>query len=647
MCQLCGDALHASGIGGVVGDPVTSGALPPDFGLQQIIQQLQTQWGGDAEGDYREWTGATLTYAFPTTAPTNFAPYAGTPPEAAGLMSLSATMAGTARLAFELWDDLIAPSLVEAVGDAAADITFNYSSTTSGGGTYASSLYYTGAPDELVASQIWLNSGWSTHNQDADLVFGGYGVTTYLHEIGHSLGLSHAGTYDAGGGTPITFAGSAEYSQDNRQFTVMSYFGGYDTAANAWALDGTRADWKFASTPMLHDVAAIQAKYGADMTTRTGDTVYGFNSTAGKAVFDFTLNDAPVLTIWDAAGNDTLDLSGYRLNQRIDLTEGSYSDIGGMIGNVAIAYGALIENALGGSGSDAIGGNAAANNLMGRAGADTLSGAAGDDTLDGGSSNDTLWGGSGNDLLIGGAHKDLLNGGEGDDELFGGSGDDTLAGDAGVDRLFGGDGNDRIDGGAGDDRLEGGSGDDIFTADAGNDEIIGGAGYDTLDFSAHSGGANVNLQAHTASAAGSGTDTVWGIEAVKGTAFDDVIIGDKTGNTFWGLDGNDTFRGLEGADIFKGGGGSDTYTWALKDVYQAGIHQGVDLVRDFSVGIDVLNFDRLRDDGVTGVHLQERAGGTMISIDVAGAGTLDLVLLEGRFGVDASALGLPDGLLVG
>ena len=41
---------------------------------------------------------------------------------------------------------------------------------------------------------------------------------------------------------------------------------------------------------MLHDVMTIQAKYGADYTTRAGDTVYGFNSTADKAVFDFSQN---------------------------------------------------------------------------------------------------------------------------------------------------------------------------------------------------------------------------------------------------------------------------------------------------------------------------------------------------------------------
>ena len=40
-----------------------------------------------------------------------------------------------------------------------------------------------------------------------------------LHEIGHALGLSHPGQYDAGSGTPLSYAANAELAQDNRQHT--------------------------------------------------------------------------------------------------------------------------------------------------------------------------------------------------------------------------------------------------------------------------------------------------------------------------------------------------------------------------------------------------------------------------------------------
>ena len=35
-----------------------------------------------------------------------------------------------------------------------------------------------------------------------------------------------------------------------------------------------------------HDILAAQIMYGADMTTRTGDTTYGFNSNAGRDHYD-------------------------------------------------------------------------------------------------------------------------------------------------------------------------------------------------------------------------------------------------------------------------------------------------------------------------------------------------------------------------
>ena len=50
----------------------------------------------------------------------------------------------------------------------------------------------------------------------------------------------------------------------------------------------------YAATPLIHDILAIQQIYGADMTTRTGDTTYGFNSNAGRDSFDFTKTPAPI-----------------------------------------------------------------------------------------------------------------------------------------------------------------------------------------------------------------------------------------------------------------------------------------------------------------------------------------------------------------
>ena len=62
-------------------------------------------------------------------------------------------------------------------------------------------------------------------------------------------------------------------------------------------------------------------------------------------------------TIFDSAGVDTLDYSGFASNQLINLNAETFSNIGTLIGNVVIARGTVIENAIGGSGADTIIGN--------------------------------------------------------------------------------------------------------------------------------------------------------------------------------------------------------------------------------------------------------------------------------------------------
>lgn len=186
-----------------------------------------------------------------------------------------------------------------------------------------------------------------------------------LHELLHTLGLDHPGTYN---GDSANYETQALFYQDSNQYTVMSY----------WTADVTGADHEaggrfyYASTPLLYDIAALQYLYGANMTTRTGDTVYGFNSTAGRAEFNLALHPQAVFAIWDAGGNDTLDLSGYATASRIDLHAAGFSSAGGLTGNISIAYGARIENAIGGSGADIILANASTNRLTGGGGADVF-----------------------------------------------------------------------------------------------------------------------------------------------------------------------------------------------------------------------------------------------------------------------------------
>ena len=80
--------------------------------------------------------------------------------------------------------------------------------------------------------------------------------------------------------------------------------------------------------------------YGANTTTRLGDTVYGFNSNADRSVFHLTSSsDQRVMAIWDAGGYNTIDMSGYSTNQVINLNPGTFSSTGALTQNLAIAAG--------------------------------------------------------------------------------------------------------------------------------------------------------------------------------------------------------------------------------------------------------------------------------------------------------------------
>ena len=358
--------------------------------------------------------------------------------------------------------------------------------------------------------------------------------------------------------------------------------------------DGT-ADQTYISSPLLHDILAIQAKYGADYTTRAGDTQYGFHSNAGRGAFNFNLNPNPVIAIWDGGGNDWLNTSGFSQNQRIDLHQGALSDVGALTQNVAIAFGCEIENATGGGGNNSITGNDGENYLAGLGGHDALYGVGGADLLHGNEGNDTLDGGVG--------YIDRLYGDEGDDTYiindfdtiveFAGYGTDTvrstlryqlgdnlenliLEGSASINGfgnalsnvLVGNSGNNYLDGGLGKDFLSGGAGNDIYalasttlinggnTWDTVNERA--GAGLDTVYASADVGRYTYQLEANVKNLVATGVSVfrLWGNE------LNNSLTGNAAANEFDGFAGNDTLNGLGGLDTLVGGVGDDTYVLA-------------------------------------------------------------------------------------
>src|SRR5204863_60873 len=82
---------------------------------------------------------------------------------------------------------------------------------------------------------------------------------------------------------------------------------------------------------------------------------------AGREVYDANIMHDVAYTIFDSGGNDTLDYSNTTATQTINLNPETFSSVLGNIGNVTIARGTIIENAIGGSGNDTITGNDANN----------------------------------------------------------------------------------------------------------------------------------------------------------------------------------------------------------------------------------------------------------------------------------------------
>ncbi|HEK2035055.1 TPA: M10 family metallopeptidase C-terminal domain-containing protein [Proteus mirabilis] len=288
---------------------------------------------------------------------------------------------------------------------------------------------------------------------------GSFVYHTFIHELGHSLGLFHIWEY---------ILNEKHKVLDSLKYSVMSYK----------CPDIKDADFGglYPMTFMLVDILLLQYLYGENMTTRLENNTYGFHSNTGRAAYSLkSIEDKLVSCIWDSGGIDTLDFSLYTVNQVINLNEGCFSDIGGLRSNISIAYKTIIENAIGGKGDDTLIGNPFDNNLRG------------------GDGNDLFYGGAGNDLLYGGSGNDVIYGELGNDVLFGDDGDDMLIDYYGANMLDGGKGNDRIcaastdRGLPGRNIIQGGEGDDEIYLGTGTHRITGGQGNDTFNFFCYEG----------------------------------------------------------------------------------------------------------------------------------------------------------------
>ena len=263
--------------------------------------------------------GTTVTYGFRASQ----APYVLEGEDLTTFSLLTAPQIDAVNLALTLWSEVsnIELQAINPNGytDDATILFSNYTATSPGGAFAIGPVNQGDRRSESKEGDVWLNLNHVF--KEVAPVQGTYSYWVLIHEIGHALGLSHPGPYNADN-SAITYENSAKFIQDSSQYTVMSYFAGSKTGQ----FPGKEND---SNTPQLN-------------------------------------------------------ASEFSEQQIINLNPNTFSNIGGQIYNISIALNVSIENAVGGSGDDFLYGNALENMIQAGAGDDSIEGSYGDDDIDGG-----------------------------------------------------------------------------------------------------------------------------------------------------------------------------------------------------------------------------------------------------------------------
>jgi serralysin len=503
-------------------DPNAGGAVYDGYGWSH-------KWGGGAAG-----TAATVTYAFDPAA------------------KFTAAEQGIITAAMALWSAESGIVFTPAASLATAqDAFYRFGTGTDPGGSDGVYTNYTAPAGSVGATDIPATQSAYTSYDTLDTGFeelssftayGGYGVDTVVHELGHVLGLFHSGPYNSSV-NPMTQQFNAT---DSRQWSIMSYINPNTPAKYSAQYTYSNTDWgasadgfvRVPTTPMPLDILAAQRLYGLPATTPLdGGQVFGFNTNIAAPIrqfFDFTVNTAPIVTLWDEGTGNALDLSGFSEIASVDLRPGTFSSAGGLTNNIGIAYGTAIDRLVGAQGGGTVTLNDDGDTVLGTGGANTVivPDVAGAFTV-GGTAAGAI------SVLAGGGAVDSLQGVQalqfagGQDTVVASGAPAILATSASVGSLiFGGAGTLTV--------VNQGAGIPTIVSGLGDATVVGGAGAEVwgtraLNFWGGSGASTV---------AGAPTGSV----TVVGNGGGGLFVGGGAGN-------NDMVANGGAATMFGGGGG--------------------------------------------------------------------------------------------
>ncbi len=440
----------------------------------------------------------------------------------------------------------------------------------------------------------------------------------------------------------FTIAGAGSFPADSADFVVDPFPGGVLTFA-------PMEDTQTISVEIAGDVDAEGDEQFT--VTLSNPSLGGLSGGAATVTIEndddrIGSTDADVLiggdfdeTIDALAGDDRVEARGGddivfgREGDDTLLGEAGDDMLDGGLGADVLSGGDGLDQLSGGDGDDELDGGVGFDRLNGEAGDDELRGGSEDDVLSGGDGIDQLFGEGGNDQLTGGEGADVLDGGDGVDlasyaddvagltvdlgsgvgpggdtligieQVRGGAGDDVIIGGLAQETFYGGDGDDQLSGGAGGDRLvgqaggdilsggdgrdviEGGDGDDDLTGGEGRDILTGGDGVDVARYEASAVRMDVRLYANAASDG----DTLFQVENVVGSAFNDYIAGDSHANQLSGGAGDDQLRGGRDDDALLGEDGDDMLLGSDGDDMLTG-GAGADRI-DGGAGVDWARYD--------------------------------------------------------